>query len=317
MSTSSQERIDVFELLCPDFDNTLKSRLDQSGITVNPVDCSEDQADTLIKTVHTLAEDCTDTALTFSNSIDIIKKSNFYNQFYAKWGKSIALSLVLEQLLTDLMLCIKPATTADVKEFVMQKLFSKAIRTYMEINTLIRFGFPNGAIALVRVLYELWICFSFIATNNSSVATAYLKKAAEPLTKRSAHDNYDWAKAATCFCDRTDDIKLHELHKKVSTDDLLKIESRNYAAYNKFIHAAPQTINDTPESDLENITIGPLHEMIQIPAIHSTFYICQMLHVGKNWFNTGDLFQRYAFCIEWIEILLESYSKTADGSLSC
>lgn len=312
MSTSSQERIDVFELLCPDFDNTLKSRLDQSGITVNPVDCSEDQADTLIKTVHTLALDCTDAAVACVSSIDSIKKDNFYNHFYEKWGKSIALSLVLEQLLTDLMLCIKPATTNDIKEFVLQKLFGKAIRTYMEINTLIRFGFPNGAIALVRVLYELWICLSFIEKNDDSIASAYLKKATDPLTEPGTRDNYDWAKTAACFRNKKGIIKLHHLYAEIAKTEFSKFDSHNYAAYNKFIHAAPQTINDTPDSDWDTITIGPLQEMIQKPAIASVCYLYQILPVVRKWFENRDLFHRYAFCLDWMTIVCESYAEAGE-----
>lgn len=300
---------DMFELLHPDFEEVLNNKLAQSGIVCNARACSKEQEGDLIRVIHKMAEECADAATAFSEKVNTLYHWNFYKNHYEKWGESFSLSLVFAQLLTDMMFNIKPATTDDIKEFVKQKLFGKAIRTYMEITALIQAGFPHGAVALVRVLYELRVYLSFIEKNDSSVALAYFNRAYDPLTN---HDNNEWAKAAECFHDKKR-ISFADISKAAIPDqEMQDVMMMKHAAYCKFAHAAPQTINDTFDSDIGTVTIGPLHEMIEQPAIDSAVLLAYMLMDVHRWFYNDELYLRFLFCMEWLDVLAKSYKKDAE-----
>lgn len=67
-------------------------------------------------------------------------------------------------------------------------LNGKAILIAQEILCLLENGFPHGAVARWRTLYEIWITMSYISLHDNNMAIKFL-------THEESHNNYSWAES--------------------------------------------------------------------------------------------------------------------------
>ena len=87
-------------------------------------------------------------------------------------------------------------------------LFARACQVYSEILCLVINGFPDGALARWRTMYELCCYAEFIVNNGEDVARAYYYDNGQKNT---------WAKEASCFKNRKGDkISITDIEKECS-----------------------------------------------------------------------------------------------------
>ena len=137
-------------------------------------------------------------------------KEHFLNHINDIYGDSFLLFDLYINLLTDICdeyyeLSNEECVNSDSKEVaVLFKIFNGvAIRTTREILCLLENGFPHGAVARWRTLYEIWIIMEYIARHDNVMAKKYIKH-------NNPCNNYSWAKSD----------KVIPKHRKYSFEDL-------------------------------------------------------------------------------------------------
>lgn len=90
---------------------------------------------------------------------------------------------------------------------VMRYLQGRAAQQYLEIVTLLEHGFPDGAFARWRSLYELYVVASFVAKYGDAVAGAFINAVGDD-------KHYDWARVA--------DIPYFKKKKHITFADIEK-----------------------------------------------------------------------------------------------
>ena len=74
----------------------------------------------------------------------------------------------------------------------MLHIHGRALQEFLEIITLMKNGFADGAYARWRSMYELSIIASFITENGENVAKAFIEAS-------ETDDRYEWARASDLF----------------------------------------------------------------------------------------------------------------------
>ena len=168
----------------------------------------------------------------------------------------------------------------------LSAIHGKAMLVYAEIICLLENGFPDGAYAHYRMLYELWAVAEFLCEDTDDVAIAYIQSIDNKSDNEAGH--YRWAKTSKRFSDKDEDVTIFsivsEAHKtfkssikeNVSNNRLKKL----YTFPNKIIHPSAEGVFRRTSRSVENgITIGSADNGLATPAINSTmtmFNITQM-----------------------------------------
>jgi len=155
-------------------------------------------------------------------------------------------------------------------------IHAKALQIYAEIICLIENGFPDGAYAHFRMLYEYWAVAEFLFHDMDEVSCAYLKSAEEKSNSELSH--YKWAKKSKRFEDK-DNITINnivmESHKtwikkskqEVSNTHLKKL----YTFPNYIIHPSAKGVTRRTSALYSGeIAVGKVDTGLATPAINSS-----------------------------------------------
>lgn len=145
-------------------------------------------------------------------------KDEFLAQQEKKWGFCFSLSKMYHIAIVEIVGWYEKyiethidATDKKRKEYTFASincLFARACQVYSEILCLVMNGFPDGALARWRTMYELCCYAEFIANNGEGVARAYYYDDGQKNT---------WAKEASCFKNRKGDkITITDIEKECS-----------------------------------------------------------------------------------------------------
>jgi len=236
-----------------------------------------------------------------------IERVSFHHSILKTWGSGLVLSCSFRYLLEDL--CTSLVITYDeehITDYVLAKLLTKGIRTYNEINVLLQNGFPYGAIALSRILFELYYISAFIQSYGDKVALAYDKTAENLLTENKG---YAWAKEADCFKDKKN-ISFKEIRDSCKISSFPNDEL--YSFFCKYAHPSAQSvINEVGAEDNSDCYFGPSLYGFEVPAINSALMLGLMINNLVSYYQSEDFQLKGYFCLEWALLLMDEYEKIA------
>ena len=166
--------------------------------------------------------------------------------------------------------------TANALRFIQ----AKAMQVYAEIICLLANGFPYGAYARFRSLYELWAVAEFISSDTDAVAAAYIESSNNRTNQESAH--YKWAKESDRMRKSekiTINAIVNEAHKTVKARLKDDVSNRHLTALytfpNLIIHPSAQGVFGSFSTCQTNaVSIGAIDVGLATPAINSS----QIMH---------------------------------------
>ncbi len=188
---------------------------------------------------------------------------------------------------------------------VMRSIHGRALQEFLEIITLMKNGFADGAYARWRSMYELSIIGSFISKHGEKVAKKFYEASA-------TDDRYDWAKESGIFSAKRKHITFNDLQNAcdMSTD----VWKEQYDLANKVVHASPQG-TFARLSDMGTIPVIPVGRSdygITVPGEHSAISLAQISAMFFTLFPEGDTLVQMQNINHWIDVIREAYFKTHD-----
>ena len=149
-------------------------------------------------------------------------------------------------------------------------IHGRAMQQYIEIITLIKNGFADGAYARWRSLYELAIICSFIELHGEQVAKAFVEAS-------NTSDRYEWARASGLFENKKSYVTFNDIQN--NCDITSPAWKKQYDLANKTVHASSQgTFGRLCIMGEENvISIGRSDYGITTPAEHSAISLVQII----------------------------------------
>lgn len=185
-------------------------------------------------------------------------------------------------------------------------LHGRALQIFLEIISLMRNGFADGAYSRWRSMYEITIIASFINKYGENVAESFIKSS-------DTNDRYDWAKSSGIFNKSKKYISFNDIQKNSDFDT--KNWKEEYLLSNQLIHASAQGTFSRLGNGLEMHNIIPAGRSdygMTIPAEHSAISLSQITAIFFNIFPHEDSIV-YLNCInKWVDFIVESYFKTHD-----
>ena len=187
----------------------------------------------------------------------------------------------------------------------MLHIHGRALQEFLEIITLMKNGFADGAYARWRSMYELSIIASFITENGEKVAK-------EIIEASESDDRYEWARASGLFSPRKKYISFNDIQTHCNMNT--KVWRKQYDLANKTVHASPQgTFARLGNMRTENvIPVGRSDYGMTTPAEHSAISLAQITSMFLNIFPYGDGLLAMQNINNWIDVIREIYFKTHD-----
>ncbi len=300
--------LDMYDLLVPDFIRNFDAHLQCKG--VNPdgqiSDCKE--AERLSTALQGFISQVAGSLNSKQIRSYTSKEDNtFYIEFHRFWSHCLQLSQVHERLIIDLAADKThiESTEDNRKEYVLSKLLGRGIRTYQEINLLIKNGYPYGAISLTRTLYELAIITRFIEMQDDCVARAYYNSSSDSVDTNSS---YEWARASGAFKEK-EKIRFSRIREITGFNE--EKHKELYTIYCNFAHGSPQIVNNEVGADTDAICVGPTIFGIEAPAIFASMIISEIFLAVFFKSCSEEQIKKGMFCIEWARYLKCEYEKKA------
>ena len=188
---------------------------------------------------------------------------------------------------------------------VMRHIHGRALQEFLEIITLMKNGFADGAYARWRSMYELSIIGDFITQHGEQVAKKFYEAS-------ETDDRYDWAKASNIFPSHKKHITFNDIQKacNISTD----VWRKQYDLANKAVHASAQgtfgrlcNMGTYPV-----IPVGRSDYGITIPGEHSAISLAQISAMFFTLFPESDTLIQMKNIHRWVDVIREAYFKTHD-----
>ena len=156
-------------------------------------------------------------------------------------------------------------------------IHGKALLVYAEIICLLENGFPDGAYAHYRMLYELWAVAEFLNADTDDVSRAFLESADAKANNETSH--YKWAKISSRFCEIEKEITISsivsEAHRILKTDSRVTASNTHlkklYTFPNQIIHpSAAGVLGRTAYSNENLLVVGNADSGLCIPAMNAS-----------------------------------------------
>lgn len=233
--------------------------------------------------------------------------------FSAVWGQCLSLSELLQHILESICLTFDASVDEEhILEAVLVRIFTRGIRTFAEINTLLQHGYPYGANSLTRNLFELWCILTFVGKYGAKTAVAYYEATGNDMISKN---EYEWAKVAGVF-DENSRISLIDIRRKCGLDSTTNKEFYSFSC--KYTHGAPQIVNHEVGETKEHIyDMGGSSYGLEVPGINSAILIVSMLVELSHTFIKDDLILCIDLCQNLVDILKKAYLDTAARIASC
>ncbi|MCL2568197.1 MAG: DUF5677 domain-containing protein [Oscillospiraceae bacterium] len=242
-------------------------------------------------------------------------------RFGAVWGEGLAwmrqfYSLALEVCGSFQRITKKSSLSIESSSFhkALYLLNQRAVLVYSEVLCLMENGFPDGAYAHYRTLYELWAVaeFLFHDEDREVVSLAFLESVNQVSNNESGH--YKWAQVSKRF-EGCDNITINAIVKKAHEKCMLKREqgrsnsklTKDYTFPNVLIHPSAAGLEILSSSSPNAKTVGMAN-----PAIGSSLKLYEIsslyLYLFADIHGEGDeeaLISNNAFiCNEILKTML-------------
>lgn len=187
----------------------------------------------------------------------------------------------------------------------MLHIHGRSLQQYLEIITLMKNGFADGAYSRWRSMYELAVIASFITEQGEKVAEAFIDS-------YDTEDSYEWARSSGLFPKDIKYITFNAIQRSCDLDT--KSWKEEYRLANKTIHASSQgtfaRLSNMKDSDV--IPVGRSDYGLTTPAENSSISLAQVTTMFFTLFPNSDSLI-YMKCIDrWVDIIRETYFKTHD-----
>lgn len=187
----------------------------------------------------------------------------------------------------------------------MLHIHGRAMQQFLEIVTLMKNGFADGAYARWRSMYELVVISSFITKNGEEVAKAFIESS-------NTDDRYEWAGVSGLFPKNERYITFNDIQKKCGIDN--KIWRGQYTLANKTVHASSQgtfaRLSNLGEPNV--ISVGRSDYGITTPAEHSAISLAHITTMFFAIYSTENSILSMKYITNWIDVIREEYFKTHD-----
>lgn len=187
----------------------------------------------------------------------------------------------------------------------MLHIHGRAMQQFLEIVTLMKNGFADGAYARWRSMYELVVISSFIIKNGEEVAKAFIESS-------NTDDRYDWAGVSGLFPNNKRHITFNDIQKKCGIDS--EIWRGQYTLANKTVHASSQgtfaRLSNLGEPNV--ISVGRSDYGITTPAEHSAISLAHITTMFFAIYSTENSILSMKYITNWIDVIREEYFKTHD-----
>ena len=191
------------------------------------------------------------------------------------------------------------------KYTALKYIHGRGLQQFLEIITLMKNGFADGAYSRWRSLYELNIIASFISKYGEEVAEAYI-------SSHNTEDRYEWARACGEFNPRKKYISFDDIRKIADfPSDLWK---HQYQLANEIVHPSSQgTFNRLGTMINEDtITVGHTDYGLTTPGEHSAITLAQLTGLLLTVYPSGDSLVATNMINKWVDVVREEYFKTHD-----
>ncbi|WP_346889383.1 DUF5677 domain-containing protein [Clostridium sp. UBA1056] len=187
----------------------------------------------------------------------------------------------------------------------MLYIHGRALQEYLEIITLMKNGFADGAYARWRSMYELTVISSFITEYGEEVARAYIEA-------YDTENRYEWARSSGIFSISKKYISFNDIQKSCNINTV--VWRKQYDLANKIIHASSQgTFSRLGNMGSNNvIAVGRSDYGITTPGEHSAISLAQITTMFYGIFPYGDGVVAMKYINGWIDVVREMYFKTHD-----
>lgn len=242
------------------------------------------------------------------------EEQEFLARLEQKWNKAFVTSeamyiMVLESVESYLEY-VNQLDEETLKEHyytftAMQHIHGRALQEFLEITTLMKNGFADGAYARWRSMYELTMIASFIRKFGESVAEAFIQSS-------KTDDRYEWARASNLFPQQKKYITFNDIQKNCDIDS--GIWRYQYDLANKTVHASPQgtfaRMGNMGTHEL--IPVGRSDFGLTTPAEYSAISLFQITTMFFTIHPSGDSLVAIQYIKAWVNTIREFYFKTHD-----
>lgn len=251
----------------------------------------------------------------------VIENRAFTQEFLArqeqKWGKAFIASealyvCVLEssEAYTDYI--SENLNVSDEMDvfYALQVIHARACQEYLEILTLNRSGFADGAYARWRSMYELSITSAFIKKYGKKVAKSFLEAA-------DSDDRYEWARKADCFKNYNKRYMTFAAIQK-ECEFATKVWRDMYNLSNQVVHASPQgtVYRVGNKKNINALSVGHSDYGVSISAINSAISLTILTSDFLSLYPHGDSIVAISAFNKWIGKIKEYYRETEEMCFS-
>ncbi|SUN48792.1 Uncharacterised protein [Streptococcus dysgalactiae subsp. dysgalactiae] len=191
----------------------------------------------------------------------------------------------------------------------LKYIHGRGLQQFLEVITLMKNGFADGAYSRWRSLYELNIIASFISKYGEKVAESYI-------SSRNTDDRYEWARACGEFENRKKYITFDDIKKKSNFPS--KLWNHQYKLANEVVHPSSQgtfyRLGTTDEE--ETISVGRTDFGLTTPGEHSAITLAQLTTTFLTTYLNGDTLLSVNMINKWVDVVREQYFKTHDNIFS-
>lgn len=187
----------------------------------------------------------------------------------------------------------------------LKYIHGRSLQQYLEIITLMKNGFADGAFARWRSMYELSIMCSFIKKFGEKTARKFCEASV-------TDDRYEWARESQIFSTKKKYITFNDIQKECDlSSDVWK---QQYDLANIMVHASPQgTFYRLCDMGTEEvIPVGRSDYGITTPGEHAAISLAQISTMFFTIFPESDTLIQTNNINNWINVVRESYFKTHD-----
>lgn len=241
------------------------------------------------------------------------QEKSFQGYFKENWGQAFLISECFYVLINQatnsyesLISSLSPNTKNNKLNTytALLTLQKRAVQQYLEILTLIKNGFSDGAFARWRSMYELSVISSFILKYGERVAEKFI-------VASDSQDRYDWAMECGEFSENKRHVTFGDILKLCDMD--VEVWRENYTVANQTVHASPQGtfgrlgVQDGISDDSPRNGYG-----IAAPAIQSASTLALISTMLFSVFPEEKTMERMSGTARMLDELIEIYSNIQD-----
>ncbi|MCK1190718.1 DUF5677 domain-containing protein [Streptococcus uberis] len=194
----------------------------------------------------------------------------------------------------------------SIKKYTALKyIHGRGLQQFLEIITLMKSGFADGAYARWRSLYELNIIASFISKYGEKVAESYI-------LSQNTENRYEWARACGEFNSKKEYIRFDDIRKKANFPS--NLWQHQYQLANEVVHPSSQgTFNRLGTmSNEDTISVGHTDFGLTTPGEHSAITLAQLTGLLLTVYPSGDALLAANMINKWVDVVREYYFKSHD-----